>query len=136
MTDTDTAVEPDEIQHGTIMTDAADPEDKRPWTIKGMPEWVMDTARRAAKAKRMSMGEWLTEVIPMAAMPNGQADRGMPVVVRPKEEADRPKANAGPTLTEIADLAKQLSAIEGLPPAVLKEAHGLLRDKLKAARRN
>jgi hypothetical protein len=135
--DTETADAAEEIR-GTIMTDA-DPEDRKPWTVKGMPEWVMDTARKAAKARRMSMGEWLSEIIPRAASPDGQTDHGMPAttqlpaVVHPQENHSQPKVSQ---IAEIADVAKQLSEIQGLPESVLKEAHGLLRDKLKAARRN
>ena len=133
MTDTDT--EAAEEIRGTIFTDAVDPEDRKPWTIKGMPEWVIDTARKAAKDKRMSMGEWLTEVIPMAAHSNGEAATGLPPASQ-LPAVIRPKANSGMTeISEIADIAQQLSTIQGLPESVLKEAHGLLRDRLRAARR-
>jgi hypothetical protein len=138
MTDTDnTAVEPDEIRHGTILTDAADPSDRKPWTVKGMPEWVIGAARDAAKARGVSMARWLTEVIPQAASPDGEAGHAMPVWTQ-VPAAVRPKAPPGHTevsLVELTEIAKQLSAIEGLPPSVTKAAHGLLRDRLKAARR-
>lgn len=141
MTDTETDVT--EELRGTIMTDAADPDDRKPWTIKGMPEWVMDTARKAAKARRMSMGEWLTEIIPVAAHPHEHADRSLPVAAQPSAAihsiADHSQPDRPPQVSQIAEIAavaKQLSEIDGLPPSVLKEAHGLLRDKLKAARRD
>jgi len=136
-TDTGTTAEAEEIR-GTIMTDAADPQDRKPWTIKGMPEWVMETARKAAKARRLSMGEWLTEIIPRAAHPDGQADQGMPEMPRLPAVIHRQANHSQPKVSQIAEIAevtKQLSEIEGLPVSVLKEAHGLLRDKLKAARR-
>ena len=140
-TDTDTADAAEEVR-GTIVTDLADPDDRKPWTIKGMPEWVMDTARKAAKSRRMSMGEWLTEIIPRAAHPDGQDDRSLPVVAQPTAAihslADHSQPDSPPKVSQIAEIAsvaKQLSDIEGLPASVLKEAHGLLRDKLKAARR-
>jgi hypothetical protein len=85
----------------------------------------------------MSMGQWLTEVIPQAASPNGKAGHTMPVWTQ-VPAAVRPKVAPGHTevsLMELTEIAKQLSAIEGLPPSVLKAAHGLLRDRLKAARR-
>jgi hypothetical protein len=134
-TNTDT-IDAEETIRGTILTDPPDQKDTKPWTIKGMPEWVIGIARDAAKAKRMSMGEWLTEVIPMAAHPNAEADYSMPAVSQ-VPAVIRPKANPGLTeVSQIADIAKQVSTIEGLPPSVLKEAHGLLRDRLKAARQN
>lgn len=133
MTDTAAAAESDEIQHGTVLTDNADPEDRKPWTVKGMPEWVIDLARTAAKARRMSMGGWLAEVIPRAVHPQPdqrpQAVANVPAVIAPKTTPDLAE------ISQIAEIAKLVSAIEGLPPSVLKETHGLLRDRLKAVRR-
>ena len=123
-----------EMLRGTIHTDAADPEDRKAWTVKGMPEWVLAVARDAAKARRMSMGEWLTEIIPIVARPNGEAT-GLPAV--PQVPAVIPRL-ASPGLTEVtaaADLAARLATIEGLPPGIRREAHGLLRDRLREARR-
>src|SRR4029077_4239082 len=139
MTDADTdTIEAAEQIRGTILTDAADPEDRKPWTIKGMPEWVIEIARRAAKARRQSMGEWLTEVIPMAAHPSGEAATGLPTTAQVPAIVPQ-KAYQGPpdlaALSQTAEIAKHLSGIPDLPKSVLREAHGLLRDRLKAARR-
>ena len=128
----------DEALHGTLMADDLDPNDVRPWTIKSVPVWVMELARKAAEKERLPMGRWLAKVIPVLVAPNGEADHGMPsssqvpAVINNKAFPGQPKVSQ---IAEIADVAKQLSEIQGLPESVLKEAHGLLRDKLKAARR-
>ena len=38
-------------------------------------------------------------------------------------------------LRQTVELAKAVHSIEGLPRSILREAHGLLRDQLKAARK-
>lgn len=136
MTDAEVDIAEDNIPPGTVVTTAGE---FKPWTIKGMPDWVIRIARDAAKAERLSMGQWLTKIIPVAAKPNGAADREappVPAVLRPKAAlAVAPGPTEVSQVAEAADIAKQLSTIEGLPRSVVKEAHGLLRDRLRAARR-
>ncbi|HSZ88063.1 MAG TPA: hypothetical protein VK822_01680 [Acetobacteraceae bacterium] len=140
MTDTENAtaaVDATDIHHGTVLMEP-DPKDTRPWTIKGMPEWAIDHAKNAATARGISQGRWLTEVISMAAQQNGEADRSLPV--KPQVPAVvRHQASPGLTdvsqIAEAVEIAKQVSLIEGLPRTIVREANGLLRDRLKAARR-
>lgn len=141
--------EANEEGEGEVLRGA--PEGRRPWTIKSMPEWAMDLARGAAADARLPMGEWLAGVIAMATHPNGaggalgaprtpsgsggllatggRAARGAP----PASQA-RAAAKEDITAAEATEIARQVSTIEGLPRSVLREAHGLLRDKLRAAR--
>lgn len=129
--------EDDEALSGTVMVEE-DPQAFRPWTIKSVPVWLIEDAREAASKERLPMGRWLARVLPLVMAPNGESHPGKPPVSQVPAVIPLKSAQGLPEVSQIAEIAsvaKQLSEIEGLPPSVLKEAHGLLRDKLKAARR-
>jgi hypothetical protein len=138
MTETTNGAEDAEALSGTVMAEDDDPLHFRPWTIKSVPVWLIDLAREAASKERLPMGRWLARVLPLVVGPNGEGHPGnpkvsqLPAVIQPPADPGQPKVSQ---IAEIAAVAKQLSEIEGLPESVLKEAHGLLRDKLRAARR-
>lgn len=129
----------DAVHQGTV-EDEPDPADavaSKPWTVKNMPVWVLEVAKSAAQGAGLSMGEWLTRVIPEAARPLGEGSPGLPAEAARFPSVISRKAPGLPHLVELRqtiELAALMHSIDGLPKAVLREAHGLLRDRLKAAR--
>jgi hypothetical protein len=121
-----------------------EPEASRPWTVKAVPDWVRDQAHKAARKDGITLGRWLTRVIPVAAQTSsGDTDPSPP-------EADQvsPELSPDPELfgalvshglpeldaaLKAAEVLKLMGQTPGLPRSVTRVAHRMLRARLEAA---
>jgi hypothetical protein len=148
-TDTDETIVPPPRRNWTIEVDPAEGHAARPWTVKAIKPAIRDMAMKAARAERMTVGEWLTMVIPLAAQhtvevferemarksksADGQAEVSpeLPAVARLSGPAVCPELDAA---RQAAEIAKLIQEVQGMPESIQRLAHQVLRARLRAAR--
>jgi hypothetical protein len=133
----------------TIKVNAREAAAARPWTVKAIRPAISDMAMKAARAERMTVGEWLTMVIPLASRAaleaferettraaesaDGQPEAApeLPAVLRLSGPAVCPELDAA---KQAADITKLIVETQGMPESVRRLALQVLRARLRAAR--
>ncbi len=120
-------------QKATVSNTSSDSTAKS-WSIRDVPANVRHAAVAGAKRDEISVGEWITRAI-IGKVRSDRASGRTPAVIAPPRALLDPAADLDAAERLIA-LAERLATISGkaTPRSVTRLAHGVIRDRLQAAR--
>jgi hypothetical protein len=112
-------------------------DEPKPWTIRGVELEIQNAFIQAAEREGETLGAWFNRVGRQLVLSDMRRTREPAApekpVILPSDTSDAAPATP---LTDLASVARQIAETPGAPAPLQRLAYAVLRDRLKAERRN